>query len=90
LASAFGRISKSKANDVEHVFLLLVWLGTGDDRRLESADLFFRSLTECNYFASQITKRYGNYSYSDYIDARDRATAYCVPRNVEAGSVKVY
>ena len=75
---------------MEHVFLLLVWLGTGDSRKLESGDLFFRSLTECNYFASQITKRYGNYSYTDYIDARDRATAYCVPRYIKTETVKVY
>lgn len=72
------------------VFLLLVYLGTGDLRRLESADLYFYSITECNYFASQVTKRFGNYSYKDYLDPKDRATAYCVPRRIDSKEVKVY
>ena len=70
--------------------MLLVYLGTGDDRRLESGNMHFESIIECNYFASQVTKRYGNYNYRDYIDAKDRATAYCVPRQVKSGTVKVY
>ena len=71
-------------------FLLLVYLGTGDFRKLDSADMYFYSVTECNYFASQVSKRYGNYSYSQYIDERDRVTAYCVPRRVDPEPVKVY
>jgi hypothetical protein len=71
-------------------FLLLVYLGTGDFRKLDSADMYFYSVTECNYFASQVSKRYGNYSYSQYIDERDRVTAYCVPRRVDPETVKVY
>lgn len=73
-----------------HVFLLMVYLGVGDDRRLVSENMYFRSVTDCNFFASQITKRYGNYSYKDYIDPRDRVTAYCVPKYLKKGSVEIY
>ena len=71
-------------------FLLLVYLGTGDFRKLDSADMHFYSVTECNYFASEVSKRYGNYSFSQYIDEKDRVTAYCVPRRVDPEIVKVY
>ncbi len=71
-------------------FLLLVYLGTGDFRKLESADMYFYSVTECNYFASQVSKRYGNYTFSQHIDAKDRVTSYCVPRRVDPETVKVY
>ena len=72
------------------VFLLLVYLGTGEFRRLESGDMMFYSATECNQFASYVSKRYGNYGYAENIDPRDRVTAYCVPRRVDATKVKVY
>jgi|TARA_A200000159_G_C7145533_1_gene264976 hypothetical protein len=73
-----------------HVFLLLVYLGTGDARRLESGDMYFRDINECNYFASRVTKRYGNYQYKYLIDPKDRVTAYCVPRYVNPEDVKLY
>jgi len=71
-------------------FLLLVYLGTGDFRKLESGNMYFYSVTECNYFAAQVSKRYGNYSSSQYIDPKDRVTAYCVPRQVDPETIKVY
>lgn len=71
-------------------FLLLVYLGTGEFRKLDSADMYFYSVTECNYFASEVSKRYGNYGLSQYIDQKDRVTAYCVPRRVDPEIVKVY
>jgi len=43
-----------------HAFLLVVILGG----KVQSQDMYFRSVTDCNYFASQITKRYGNYGES--------------------------
>ena len=73
-----------------HVFLLLVYLGTGDARRLESGDMYFRNINDCNYFASRVTKRYGNYQYSYLVDPKDRVTAYCVPRYVNPEDVKLY
>ena len=71
-------------------FLLLVYLGTGEFRKLESGNMYFYSVIECNYFAKQVSKRYGNYSYSDLLDPKDRVTAYCVPKRVDPAIIKVY
>jgi len=73
-----------------HVFLLLVYLGTGDTRQLTSGDMYFRDVNDCNYFASKVSKRYGNYDYLSYISPKDRVTAYCVPRYINSENVKVY
>ena len=73
-----------------HVFLLMVYLGTEEDRKLVSGDMYFRSIKECNFYASEVSKRYGNYGFSQYMDSKDRVTAYCVPRYVEEGSVEIY
>jgi hypothetical protein len=73
-----------------HVFLLLVYLGVGDDRVLISNDMYFRSILNCNFYASEVSKRYGNFQYHDWMDNRDRVTAYCVPKYIKSGSVEVY
>lgn len=73
-----------------HVFLLLVYLGVGDSRTLVSNDMYFRSILDCNFFASRITKRYGNYYYNYLSDPKDRVTAYCLPKYITEGSAKVY
>ena len=72
------------------VFLLLVYLGTGDQQRLESGTMYFRSIVTCNYFAKEVSRRYGNYHYQDYVSPQHRVTAYCVPRVVDPEKVKVY
>ena len=66
-----------------HVFLLNVYLGIGEDRRLISKDMYFRSITECNFFAKEVSKRYSTYAA---MDKRDRATAYCVPKYIKEGT----
>lgn len=75
-----------------HVFLLVVYLGTGEDRRLISNDMYFYSINRCNFFAQELSKRYGNYNHIDLIDPRDRVTAYCKPvyTNPSAKGIKVY
>ena len=73
-----------------HVFLLMVYLGVGDDRKLVSGDMYFESITRCNYFAKELAKRYGNFGGARGLDKRDRATAYCVPKFIKIGSVEVY
>ena len=70
------------------VFLLLVYLGVGEDRRMESNKMHFRDLTECNFFARNLSKRYGTHRDMRYIDKRDRVTAYCVPKRVDPNRVK--
>lgn len=71
-------------------FLLLVYLGTGEFRKLESGTMYWRSINDCNWYASQVTKRFGNYQYSAYLDPKDRVTAYCVPRTVNPDEVRIY
>ena len=56
-----------------HAFLLVVVLGG----EVQSQDMYFRSVVDCNYFASQVTKRYGNYGSLSGVPAIHRATAYC-------------
>ncbi len=73
-----------------HAFLLLVYLGTGDTRSLVSGDMYFYSVVDCNYFANQVAKRYGNYRSIENINPKDRVTSYCVPKNVDPELVKIY
>jgi len=73
-----------------HVFLLFVYLGTGETRKLTSGDMYFRDINECLYFASQLSQRHGNYNYLEYMDPRDRVTAYCVPKYINTDNVRVY
>ena len=72
------------------VFLLVMYLGTGDERRAVQTNLHFWSVTECNFFAKELARRYGNYRYSDFMDRRDRVTIYCVPNTVDTTKVKVF
>jgi hypothetical protein len=64
--------------EVEHVFLLLVFIGIGDDKKLESKDLFFRDLNDCVWYAQKLHKQ-GNL-----------VTSYCLPRYVNPGNVRIY
>ena len=73
-----------------HVFLLVIYIGTGENRYLASGDMYFASITTCNFYAAQSTKRYGSYRYMDWLDARDRVTAYCIPKYIKEGVVEVY
>lgn len=71
-------------------FLLMVYLGVGDARQLVSNQMYFYNINECNYFASKVAKRYGNYVYSAHMDKRDRVTAYCIPAPVNKEEVRIY
>ena len=71
---------------MQHVFLLLVYLGTGEARKLSSGDMYFASIHQCNYFASQVTKQYGN----GVVAEKDTVTAYCVPKRIKLGSKEIY
>ena len=71
-----------------HAFLLMVYLGIGEDRKLISNDMYFRDVRTCNFFAKELSKRYSTYSA---MDKRDRATAYCVPKYIkEGGRLEIY
>jgi len=73
-----------------HVFVLLLWLGQGDSKKLVSGDMYFYDIVECNWYAAQVTKRYGNFRYRDHVPPELKATAYCEPRYIKKGSVQVY
>ena len=60
-----------------HAFLLFVFVGIGEDKRLKSNDMYFRSVDDCVYFAQQLHKQ-GN-----------TITAYCFPV-VVTKETKVY
>ena len=69
-----------------HVFVLVLLLG--DPGRVVSQDMYFYSIERCNYFASQLAKRYGNYNYSYAIPKEHKATAYCKPVQLQKNSAK--
>ena len=56
---------------MKHVFLLLVFLGTGEDKRQVSKDMYFRDLNDCVWYAQKLHKQGGN------------ITAYCLPKLVD-------
>ncbi len=60
-----------------HAFLLFVYMGLGDDKRLKSNDMHFRSVDDCVYFAQRLSKQGKN------------ITAYCLPV-VVSSKTKVY
>jgi len=60
-----------------HAFLLMVYVGAGEDKRLVSGDMYFRDINECVYFAQQLHKQ-GN-----------TITAYCLPKLVDENT-RVY
>ncbi len=60
-----------------HVFLLFVFVGLGEDKRLKSNDMYFRSVDECVYFAERLHKQ------------GQKITAYCLPVMVDK-ETKVY
>lgn len=59
-----------------HAFVLVFLLG---DVQQGGMPMYFRNINDCNYFAARITKRYGNYKYTDFVPEKHRATAYCKP-----------
>ena len=58
-------------NGMIHVFLLFVYVGVGEDKRLTSNDMYFRSVDDCVYFAQRLHKQGNN------------ITAYCLPKLVD-------
>ena len=61
-----------------HAFLLFVFVGIGEDRRLVSNDLYFRDLRECVWYAQTLHKQ------------GKTITAYCLPKLVTEGRQKIY
>jgi len=62
---------------MQHVFLLFVFLGVGEDKRLVSSDLYFADLNECVWYAQKLHKQ------------GHLVTSYCLPKLVDE-NVRVY
>ena len=54
-----------------HAFVLMVFVGVGEEKSLVSNDMHFRSIDECVYFAQRLHKQGNN------------ITAYCLPQLVD-------
>ena len=60
-----------------HVFLLFVYVGVGEDKRLVSNDMYFRNVDDCVYFSQRLHKQ------------GQKITSYCLPVMVDKDT-KVY
>ena len=66
------------------VFVLTVYMGLGDDKRLIHDKMLFRSLVDCQWYAARVVKTYGNYEF--YRAGTDKITAYCLPVEIPDNS----
>ena len=62
---------------MKHAFLLFVFLGVGEDKKLVSNDMYFSDLNECVYFSQKLHKQGEN------------ITSYCLPKRVDE-NVRIY
>jgi len=62
---------------MKHAFLLFVFLGVGEDKKLVSNDMYFADLNECVYFAQKLHKQ------------GETITSYCLPKMVDE-NVRIY
>ena len=70
-----------------HAFLLVLLLG---DVKQGGQPMYFRSIDTCNYYASRVVKRYGNYGSSYLVPKEHRATAYCKPTYINENTPTLY
>ena len=70
-----------------HAFLLVLVLGNVEQRGVQ---MYFRNINDCNYYASRIVKRYGNYGYMENIPEKHKATAYCKPAYISKDTETLY
>ncbi len=70
-----------------HAFLLVILLGDVEQR---GEPMYFRNINDCNYFASRVVKRYGNYNYSSLVPKKHKATAYCKVAYIDKKTPNLY
>jgi hypothetical protein len=63
---------------VIHAFLLFVFIGIGEEKKLVSNDLYFKDLNDCLWYAQKLHKQ------------GSEITSYCLPRSIDSGTVRVY
>jgi hypothetical protein len=59
------------------VFVLMIFTGLGDEEKLYSDKMIFRSLIDCQWYAARMVRVYGNYGYTR--PGTEKITAYCLP-----------
>jgi hypothetical protein len=69
---------------VTHVFVLVLMIGGKEISR----DMHFYSIVRCNYFAGQVSKRYGHPRVG--LPPEQSVLAYCKPKLVDTSRVQVY
>jgi len=62
------------------VFVLMVYIGLGENEKLHSDKMIFRSLVDCQWYAARMVRVYGNYGYTRA--GTEKITAYCLPREI--------
>jgi hypothetical protein len=62
-----------------HAFLLTIIVHEGGQEKIVSNDMYWRSLQSCQWYARKI-----------HSQARDKITAYCLPRLVDPQTVRLY
>lgn len=70
-----------------HAFMLVILLGNVVQK---GAPMYFYNINDCNYFASNVVKRYGNYKYSSLVPEEHKATAYCKVVYLDPSRTKIY
>lgn len=70
-----------------HAFLLVFLLG---DVKQGGQPMYFRNINDCNYFASRIVRRYGNYGSGYRVPKEHKATAYCKPVYIDKNTKTLY
>ena len=66
------------ATDLQHVFVLFVYLGLGADKKLASNDMMFADLNDCLWYSQKLHKQ------------GQTVTSYCLPKLITKGLSKVY
>jgi len=59
---------------MKHAFLLFVFLGVGEEKKLVSNDMYFADVNDCVYFAQRLHKQ------------GERITSYCLPKMVDSNT----
>jgi|TARA_R110001592_G_scaffold52601_1_gene160982 hypothetical protein len=70
--------------------MLVVVIGTGEFRKIQPNPMYFTGINACQYYAARIPRQYGNYSYADRVDPKDRVTAYCKTVLIDPKNTKLY
>ena len=67
------------------VFVLMLIIG---GNQVGGQKMYFASIETCNWYASKLTKRYGNHGTT--VPEEHRVLAYCKPQYLDTSQVTVY